>query len=78
MTACVVQLKARIDARNSLETYCYNMKSTISDKLGDKLSEDDKEKVRCTSLMHADVSVLRLLCMSSMGTLLLFLSTSVV
>lgn len=43
--SCVVQLKARIDARNSLETYCYNMKSTVSDKLGDKLSEDDKEKV---------------------------------
>ena len=39
------QLKGRIDARNGLETYCYNMKSTISDKLGDKLSEDDKEKV---------------------------------
>lgn len=38
-------LKARIDARNGLETYCYNMKSTLSDKLGDKLSEDDKEKV---------------------------------
>ncbi len=41
------QVKARIDARNKLETYCYNMKNTIEDKLGDKLEEDDKEKVRC-------------------------------
>lgn len=39
------QVKARIDARNKLETYCYNMKNTIEDKLGDKLEEDDKEKV---------------------------------
>eukprot|EP00951_Prasinocladus_malaysianus_P010931 scaffold80638_cov42-Prasinocladus_malaysianus.AAC.1 len=39
-------LKERIDARNSLETYCYNMKNTVedSDKLADKLDEDDKEK----------------------------------
>ena len=34
-----------MDARNALETYCYNMKQTIEDKLGDKLDEDDKEKV---------------------------------
>lgn len=40
------KVKGRIDARNKLETYCYNMKSTISDKLGDKISEDDKETVR--------------------------------
>ncbi|KAK9807038.1 hypothetical protein WJX72_011525 [[Myrmecia] bisecta] len=39
------KVKGRIDARNQLETYCYNMKSTIEDKLGDKLEEDDKEKV---------------------------------
>ena len=41
-----MQVKARVDARNALETYCYNMKQTIEDKLGDKLDEDDKEKVR--------------------------------
>ena len=40
-------VKGRIDARNSLETYCYNMKSTVDDKLGDKLGDDDKEKVCC-------------------------------
>jgi heat shock protein 5 len=40
------QVKARIDARNKLETYCYNMKNTIEDKLGDKLEEDDREKIK--------------------------------
>ncbi|KAK9907432.1 hypothetical protein WJX75_003525 [Coccomyxa subellipsoidea] len=39
-------VKAKVDARNALETYCYNMKQTIEDKLGDKLEEDDKEKVK--------------------------------
>lgn len=39
-------VKAKVDARNALETYCYNMKQTIEDKLGDKLDEDDKDKVR--------------------------------
>ncbi len=35
-----------MDARNALETYCYNMKQTVEDKLGDKLDEEDKEKAR--------------------------------
>ena len=39
------KLKGGIDARNSLETYCYNMKTTIEDKLGDQLEDDDKDKV---------------------------------
>lgn len=39
-------VKGRIDARNSLETYCYNMKSTIEDKLGDKVGDEEKETVR--------------------------------
>ena len=32
-------LKEKVDARNQLETYCYNMKNSISDsdKLADKL-----------------------------------------
>jgi len=40
-------IKERIDARNSLETYCYNMKNTMedSDKLADKVDESDKETV---------------------------------
>ena len=39
------KVKGRVDARNQLETYCYNMRSTIDDKLGDKLSADDKATV---------------------------------
>ena len=40
-------VKERIDARNSLETYAYNMKNTINDadKLADKLEEDDKSTI---------------------------------
>mmetsp|Transcript_18137 Transcript_18137/g.45692 ORF Transcript_18137/g.45692 Transcript_18137/m.45692 type:complete len:666 (-) Transcript_18137:667-2664(-) len=40
------KVKEKIDARNQLETYIYNMKNTIDDKLKDKISEDDKEKVQ--------------------------------
>lgn len=37
--------KEKIDARNSLETYVYNLKNQVGDKekLADKLEEDDKE-----------------------------------
>ncbi|KAK2976916.1 hypothetical protein RJ640_024750, partial [Escallonia rubra] len=40
-------VKERIEARNKLETYIYNMKSSVgdSDKLGDKIDSDDKEKL---------------------------------
>ena len=39
--------KERIDSRNSLETFAYNMKNTVSDsdKLADKLEEDDKSTI---------------------------------
>ncbi|KAH8965593.1 hypothetical protein BDL97_04G125300 [Sphagnum fallax] len=41
------KVKERIDARNSLETYVYNMKNQINDKdkLGDKIDSDDKETI---------------------------------
>lgn len=41
------KVKERIDARNGLETYVYNMKNTINDKdkLADKIDSDDKEKI---------------------------------
>merc|ERR1712159_510488 len=41
------KLKEKIDSRNTLETYAYNMKSSVSDeeKLGGKLDEDDKETI---------------------------------
>lgn len=42
------KIKERIDSRNSLETYAYNMKNTVSDsdKLGDKLEESDKSTIQ--------------------------------
>ena len=42
------RVKEKIDARNKLETYIYNMKSTINDKdkLSDKIDPDDKEKIQ--------------------------------
>lgn len=40
-------VKDKIDAKNALENYIYSMKSTIDDeeKVGDKISEDDKETI---------------------------------
>ncbi|XP_042508489.1 luminal-binding protein 5-like [Macadamia integrifolia] len=48
------KVKEKIDARNKLETYIYNMKSTINDKdkLADKIESDDKEKIE-TALKEA-------------------------
>ena len=39
------KVKERIDARNSLETYAYNLRNQVEDeeKLGGKLDEADKE-----------------------------------
>ncbi|XP_024370014.1 luminal-binding protein 4 [Physcomitrium patens] len=39
------KMKERIDARNSLETYVYNMKNQVGDKLGEKMSVEDKETI---------------------------------
>ncbi|KAL3138503.1 Luminal-binding protein 5 [Trebouxia sp. C0010 RCD-2024] len=38
-------MKGRIDARNSLESYCFNVRNTMEDKLADKLSSDERDKV---------------------------------
>ena len=40
--------KGRIEARNGLETYLYNLKNSISDTLQDKLSEDDRSTLTKT------------------------------
>jgi len=40
------KVKGKIDSRNSLETYVYNMKSSVEDKLKGKISEEDAEKVK--------------------------------
>merc|ERR1719510_2058686 len=38
--------KERISAKNSLESYCFNMKTTLDDeKVKDKISEDDKKTI---------------------------------
>merc|ERR1712070_1205422 len=42
------KVKARIDAKNGLEGYLYNLKNTLDDDekgLADKLSEEDKEEL---------------------------------
>merc|ERR1712216_790717 len=42
------KVKARIDAKNGLEGYLYNLKNTLEDDekgLSDKLSEEDKEEL---------------------------------
>eukprot|EP01025_Chloroclados_australasicus_P005511 TRINITY_DN1168_c0_g1_i1.p1 TRINITY_DN1168_c0_g1~~TRINITY_DN1168_c0_g1_i1.p1 ORF type:complete len:659 (+),score=128.91 TRINITY_DN1168_c0_g1_i1:384-2360(+) len=40
------KVKARIDARNNLESYCYSMSQTVDDKLADKLDDDEKDKIK--------------------------------
>merc|ERR1712196_221656 len=45
------KVKDRIDARNGLESYLYNMKNTLDDDeegVADKLSADDKEEIETT------------------------------
>jgi len=46
--------RERVSAKNSLESYCFNMKQTVEDeKLKDKLSDDDKKKIteKCTETL---------------------------
>ncbi|KAL0422324.1 UNVERIFIED_CONTAM: Luminal-binding protein [Sesamum latifolium] len=38
-------IRERIEARNRLETYIFNMKSTINDKLAERISSEDKEEI---------------------------------
>merc|ERR1712002_1018876 len=36
----------RISAKNALESYCFNMKSTVEDdKVKDKISEDERKQI---------------------------------
>nr|P24629.1 RecName: Full=Heat shock cognate 70 kDa protein 1 [Solanum lycopersicum]CAA37970.1 heat shock protein cognate 70 [Solanum lycopersicum] len=40
------ELKKKVEAKNSLENYAYNMRNTVKDeKIGSKLSSDDKKKI---------------------------------
>lgn len=49
-------IKERIDARNQLENYIYQMRNTIEDKdkLADKLDEDDKTTIDDALVEHQD------------------------
>jgi heat shock protein 5 len=40
------KVKGKIDARNKVETYVYNIKSSVEDKLKDKISEEEAETVK--------------------------------
>jgi len=41
-------IKAKIDAKNQLENYIYQMKNSIEDKekLAEKISEEDKSSIK--------------------------------
>merc|ERR1712146_393682 len=42
------KMKDRIDGRNDLEGYCYNLKNMLEDEekgIADKISEEDKETI---------------------------------
>lgn len=46
--------RERVSAKNSLESYAFNMKSTVEDeKLKDKISEEDKRKIldKCNEII---------------------------
>eukprot|EP00903_Cladosiphon_okamuranus_P013268 g12372.t1 len=40
------QDRAKVESRNSLETYLYNLKSSYEDSLKDKIAEDDMEELK--------------------------------
>jgi len=39
-------MREKVNAKNELETYCYNIKNQLSDKLGEVIDEEDKEKMK--------------------------------
>lgn len=39
------KVREKVDAQNKLETYIYNMKNTINDKLAEKIDSGDREKI---------------------------------
>ena len=46
--------RGRVSAKNSLESYAFNMKSTVDDeKLKDKVSEEDKKTIidKCNEII---------------------------
>lgn len=44
------KMKKRIEAKNSFENYCFQMKNTLNDeKLKEKFTEDDKKTIEDVS-----------------------------
>eukprot|EP00118_Oscarella_pearsei_P002228 m.9911 g.9911 ORF g.9911 m.9911 type:complete len:62 (+) comp21733_c0_seq1:1251-1436(+) len=40
------KVKAKVEAKNSIENYCYSMKNTLTEEnLKDKFSADDKKTI---------------------------------
>jgi len=50
------KVKAKIDAKNSLENYIYSMKNTVEDKekLAEKLAEEDKTTIQNAIKEHQE------------------------
>ena len=38
--------RAKVESRNNLETYLYNLKASYEDSLKDKIAEDDLEELK--------------------------------
>lgn len=43
------KVKERIDSKNSLESYVYNMRNQINDKVGEKMEGDEREKIEAAT-----------------------------
>jgi len=44
------KLRKKVDAKNGLENYCFQMKNTLNDdKVKDKFTEEDKQLIEDTS-----------------------------
>ncbi len=58
--------KAKVDAKNQLESYCYNMKQTVEDKMKDKIDEVGfTPQVSSRSVFHHSGLHHTLLCIST-------------
>lgn len=48
--------RAKVEARNTLETYIYNLKTSYEDSLKDKIAPDDVEKLKASVEAGLEVS----------------------
>lgn len=54
---CVVLSSAKVESRNNLETYLYNLKSSYEDSLKDKITEEDLEELKSAVQAGLEVSM---------------------